>query len=139
MTNNTTTLLTLVQESVGDDKPLILGAVGVGLGGLAILILAFKQFAPTGLSVSPLFQRFSGVCKKVEQTVQNAVADPSSVVQSAKDIAVDIATAANIHVDRAHLPDIQAMLQLMGKPHTVTSGPTGPTEPSVPRAMYSTI
>ena len=137
--NNTTTLLTLVQESVGDDKPLILGAVGVGLGGLAILILAFKQFAPTGLTVSPLFQRFSGVCKKVEESVQSAIVDPSSVVQSVKDIALDISSAANIQVDRAHLPDIQAMLQLMGKPHVVSSGPTGPTEPSVPGAMYSTI
>ena len=133
---NNTTLLTLVQESVGDDKPLILGAVGVGLGGLALLILAFNQFAPT---VSLLVQRFSGVCKKVEAVVETAAADPSSVVQSVKDIAVDIATAASIQVDRAHLPDIQAMLQLMGKPHVVTSGPTGPAEPSLPGAMYSTI
>ena len=150
MTNKTTTLLTLVQESVGDDKPLILGAVGVGLGGLAILILAFKQFAPTSLTVSPLFQKLAGLFRRVEADLeQKVMTDPSSLVQSVKDIAVSITSAANIQVDRAHLADIQAMLQLMGKPHVVTSEPaviqdaatgaTGPTDSSIPGTMYSTI
>ena len=162
MANNTTSVLTLVQDSTSDNKPLILGAVGVGLGGLALIFLAFQSFAPVRLTASPLFQRIAGlmsclttnvqadVKKDLVQTVEKVMSDPSSAIKtitegittSLSDISVDVLNAANIKVDAAHLGDIQAMLQLMGKPHVVTSAPTGATgaaDSSPPGTMYSTI
>ena len=92
MATNSTTLLTLVQET-SDKNPLILGAVGVALGGLACLFLAFKNV--------PLVQKLSQMLgPKIKETLEKSV---------------------TIKVDPAHLADVQAVLKLVGKSNAVTS------------------
>jgi len=161
MSDNTTSIVTLVQDSGADKNPLILGSVGVGLGGLALLFIAFKNFAPASLTYSPFFKKVSGmfgsiaskietkVKKDMHDTVEKVVKDPSSVAETVKqsvvtslnEVSVEVCNSAGIQVDhQAQLADIKAMLQLLvNKSTVVQESPTGPTEPVLPGAMYATI
>jgi hypothetical protein len=156
MSNTTSSVIVALESVAGDNKPLVLGAVAVGLGGLAVLVMAFKQFAPSWVTNSSLFKKVaSGVStaaaevkEDVKQTAEKVLKDPSSALETLKegistslnDVTLDVVSnVASIQIDPAHLADVQAVLALMGKPHILTTLPlpSSPVEavPTVPGSV----
>ena len=146
-----TTLVTSVEFIESSTMNTILGSVGVGAGGIALLLALYNvistKFAPDGSgkrpSVSQVFwSTFGGAAKKVEadvkkkldevgeilkKNVEGAQKDLAGALQAIKgdlnQVVVDFGNSTKIQIDPAHLADVKRMLTLMNLPHVVNTPP----------------
>ena len=146
-----TTLVTSIDFVESSTMTTILGSVGVGAGGIALLFALYKvlstKFAPDESgkrpSVSQVFwSTFGGAAKKVEAEVKKEVEevgeklkknlegaqkDLAGTIQAIKSdlsqVVVDFGNSTKIEIDPAHLEDVRRMLKLMNLPHVVNTPP----------------